>query len=88
MSARNIAWEVKAAGGYGWQPYHLNVPIVLKSGSLNLLVLSGPVLASTGIALKQQFTTEFAMIYYVVIGLTTNNAVLCGLRVYHVSKRV
>ena len=34
---------VKAAGAYGWQPYHLHVPIVLKSGSLNLLELSGPV---------------------------------------------
>jgi hypothetical protein len=28
---------VKAAGAWGWQPYHLHVPIVLKSGILNLL---------------------------------------------------
>jgi hypothetical protein len=28
---------VKAAGAYGWQPCHLHVPTVLKSGSLNLL---------------------------------------------------
>jgi len=34
---------VKAAGAYDWQPYHLHVPIVLKSGSLNLLEPSGPV---------------------------------------------
>ena len=33
---------VKAAGVYGWQPYHLHVPTVLKSGSLNLLEHSGP----------------------------------------------
>jgi hypothetical protein len=26
-----------AAGAQGWQPYHLDVPIVLKSGSVNLL---------------------------------------------------
>ena len=42
---------VKAAGAYGWQPYHLHVPIVLKSGSLNLLQPSGPVQACNGIAL-------------------------------------
>jgi hypothetical protein len=28
---------VKAAGAYGWQPYHLHVPIIYKSVSLNLL---------------------------------------------------
>ena len=33
-STRNISWEVKAAGAYGWQLYHLHVPIVLKSGKL------------------------------------------------------
>jgi hypothetical protein len=41
---------VKAAGVYGWQPYHLHVPIVLKSGSLSLLEPSGPVQACNGIA--------------------------------------
>jgi len=41
MSIRNIPWEVKAAGAYSWQPYHLHVPIVLKSGSLSLLEPSG-----------------------------------------------
>ena len=39
------------AGAYGWQPYHLHVPIVLKSGNLNLLEPSGPVQACNGIAL-------------------------------------
>jgi hypothetical protein len=42
---------VKAAGAQGWRPYHLHVPIVLKSGSLNLLEPSGPVKACNGIAL-------------------------------------
>ena len=40
MSTRNISWVVKAAGALGWQPYHLHVPIVLKSGNLDLLELS------------------------------------------------
>ena len=43
--------EVKAAGAEGWQPYHLHVTIVLKSGSLNLLEPLGPVQACNGIAL-------------------------------------
>ena len=51
MSIRNISWEVNAAGAYGWQPYHLPVPTVLKSGSVNLLEPSGPVQACNGIAL-------------------------------------
>ena len=45
MSAWNIYWWVKAASAYGRQPYHLHVPIVLKSGNLNLLEPSGPVQA-------------------------------------------
>jgi len=51
MMTRNISWEVKAAGAWGWQPYHLHVPTVLKSGSLNLLEPSGPVLACNWIPL-------------------------------------
>jgi hypothetical protein len=51
ISTRNISWGVKAAGAYGWQPYHFHVPIVLKSGSLNLLEPSGLVQACNGIAL-------------------------------------
>jgi len=50
-STRNISWGVKASGAYSWQPYHLHVPTVLKSGSLNLLEPSGPVKARNGIAL-------------------------------------
>ena len=42
--------EVKVAGALGWS-YRLHVPIVLKSGSLNLLELSRPVQACSGIAL-------------------------------------
>ena len=52
MSTRNISWGVKAAGAYGWQLYHLHVPIVLKSGSLSLLEPSRPFQACNGIALQ------------------------------------
>jgi len=38
-------------GAYGWQPYHLQVPIVLKSGSLKPLEPSGPLQACNGMAL-------------------------------------
>ena len=56
MSTRNIYWGVKAAGAKGWQPYHLHVPIVLKSGSLNLLEPSGSVEACNGIAFTFSFS--------------------------------
>ena len=54
-SIRNISWRVKAAGAWGWQPYHLRVPIVFESGSLNLLEPSGPVKGCNGIALTFTF---------------------------------
>ena len=50
MSTRKMSLWVKAAGAQGWQPYKLHVPIVLKSGSLNLLEPPGPVQACNGIA--------------------------------------
>ena len=46
MRTRNISWGVT-----GGRSYHLHVPIVLKSGSLNLLEPSGPVQACDRIAL-------------------------------------
>jgi len=51
MSTSNISWRVKGACAWGWQPYHIHMPIVLKSGSLNLLEPSGPVQACNGIPL-------------------------------------
>jgi hypothetical protein len=44
MSTRNNSWGgggIKAAGALGWQLYHLQVPIVLKSGSLGSWNLQG-----------------------------------------------
>jgi hypothetical protein len=43
MGFRNISWTVRAAVAYDWQPYHLRVPIVSKSGSLNFLSPSSPI---------------------------------------------
>jgi hypothetical protein len=60
MSIRNIPWRVKVAGAYGWQPYHFQVPTVLKSGSLILLELSGPVQACNVIA----FNLFYTILYY------------------------
>jgi hypothetical protein len=51
MSTRNISCGVKAAGAYDWQPYHLHMPIVVKSGCPDLLEPSGPVQACNGTAL-------------------------------------
>ena len=58
MSTRNITWYVKTAGAYGWQPYHLHVPTVLKSWSLNLLETSGPFQASNGISFTYCFIAQ------------------------------
>ena len=55
MRTRNISWGVKAVGAWGWQPYHLQAPIVLKSGNLNHPETSRPVQACDGIAIT--FTT-------------------------------
>ena len=46
------------AGAYGWQPYHLHVSTVLKSGSLNLLEPSGPVQACNELALPFTSRTQ------------------------------
>jgi len=42
----------KAAGAYGWQPYHLNVPTVLTAGRINHLEPSGPVQTCTRLGLR------------------------------------
>ena len=54
---------MKAAGAF----YRLHVPIVLKSGSLNLLEFSGPVQAYNGIALTSPVTV------FIYINYSTNN---------------
>ena len=64
MSTRNIFWGVKAEGTQSWQPYHPHVPIVLKSGSLNLLEPSGPVQACNGIALPELHWSVRMMYFY------------------------
>jgi hypothetical protein len=58
MSTRNISCRVKAVGAYSRQPYHLHVPIFLKSGSLNLLELARPLQACTRIAVSLPLSVE------------------------------
>jgi hypothetical protein len=41
--------EVKAAGVWGWQAYHIHVPVFLKSRYLKLLDSSGPLQAYLGV---------------------------------------
>jgi len=41
MSTRNISWGVKVADAQGLQPYRLHVPIVSKSGTVNLVESPG-----------------------------------------------
>jgi hypothetical protein len=46
MSTRNISWRVNVAGAYGWQSYHLHVPISWNLGapsSWNPQAMSRPV---------------------------------------------
>ena len=39
---QECSWGVKAAGGYGWQPTTITVPLSRKLGALTLLDPSGP----------------------------------------------
>ena len=41
----HFSWKVKAASAYGWQSYHLHMPTVLKTRTLNLLEPLGPLQA-------------------------------------------
>ena len=52
MCARNISLGVRADGAYGWQPYHLHVPIVMKCGRPQHMEPSGLVQAWTEITLS------------------------------------
>ena len=78
-STRNISWVVGAAGAYDWQPYHLHEPIVSKSGSLNLLEPSGPVIG----LYRDCFTFTFTYIIGVSFLLHQNKLVnilkCCGI---------
>jgi len=58
--------EVKAAGAQGWQPYHLHVLTVLKSGSLTFLEPSGLVQACNGLALPLAFINWPLLVLYEV----------------------
>jgi hypothetical protein len=51
-STSNISWRVRVASAYGRQIYHLYMPTVLKSESLNLMEPLGAFQACTGVALS------------------------------------
>jgi len=51
---------VKVAGAWGWQPYHLHVPIVLKSRSLGLLEPPRSAQACNGIALSLPYVMLYS----------------------------
>ena len=84
MSTRNISLRVKAAGVYDWQPYHLHVPIFLKSGSLNLLEPSGPVQGCNWIALplplawvlgyRYGYNSGISFSFYILLTLTSEDS--------------
>jgi hypothetical protein len=63
-SNSNICWGIKAAVAWGWQPYHLLVPIVLKCENLNLLETSGTVQACNGIDLPLNFFYLINLVCY------------------------
>jgi uncharacterized membrane protein YeiB len=73
ITTRNISWGIKTAGPSGSQPCNLHVPIVLKSGGLNILEPSGPVLACNGIALSlgciEKWQLKFNFMSFSDVGL-------------------
>ena len=73
---------VKAVGAYGWQPRHLHMPIVLKSGSLTLLETSGPVQACIEMALHLHVNCYlcicvFAVFLFLILGVLKKVLKIC-----------
>ena len=68
MSTRNISRETKVAGELGWQYYHFHVPIVSKSGFLNLLDPNG--LQEVCIGIFFTFFPLTCFIHYLGISVT------------------
>jgi hypothetical protein len=85
MGTRNISCGVKAAGA--WQPYHLHLPTVLKSASLNLLEPPGPVQACTRIALPFISTCLYSNshhCYFIALRMYKVCSCLCQVAMYAV----
>jgi hypothetical protein len=75
MSTMNTSWEVNAAGAQGWHPYRLLVSTVSKSGSLNFLDPSGPLIGVHRDCFTFTFTytnTLWAFIVLIFMGLRTS----------------
>jgi hypothetical protein len=69
MNTRNNSrgrW-VNAAGAQGWQPYHLHVPIVFKSGSLSLLEPSRPVMGLLYLFILLNSSNQLIVLFEIAI---------------------
>jgi hypothetical protein len=58
---------VKAVGTYGWQPYQLHVPIILKSWSLNFLEPPQPVQTCNGTAFTKVHECWLQQYMYIIL---------------------
>jgi hypothetical protein len=69
MNTRNTSWGrgVNAADAWGWQLYHLHVPIILKYGSLKFPEPSGPVQVCLGIVLPFTHTWRCDILKFWII---------------------
>jgi hypothetical protein len=74
----------------GLTPCHLHVPIVMKSGSLNLLEPSGPVNACNGIALPLLLLlqSELQLKHLKFTSLFSEEVLTIMLLVKHVTKKL
>jgi hypothetical protein len=88
MSTTKVSWGVKAADAYDRQSYHLHVPIVMKSGSLNLLESFGPVKVCNGIALPLTVPIPIRLFIYTVQVIMVHNSVLPYRNVKQSSKAI
>ena len=79
-STTNISCGAKAAGAWCWQPYHLHVPFVMKSGSLKFLEPSGPVQTCnrdcfTFAGLTESSQNNIFSLYLLVLAGSSNNRI-------------
>ena len=88
ITYQNLGYEIYDTSR-GWHAYHLDVPIIMKSDSLNHLEASGPVQAFTGISLPltsplpntarcvetafQIFIHYVSIILLILVGITFSN---------------
>ena len=77
MSIRGIFWGVNAAGEKGWKPHHILVPIFSKSGSLDFLEPSGPLIDLHRDCFALRNCLNFSFIYTFTFVYTRHRPVFC-----------